>query len=582
MAEQLEWSATSGAGYPNNVQVSNSTSLDVGNTTPGVSRQMAGNLTIDASSGFYMDFGSNDMTQPVVVLGNISIAGGLSLSDVAGGDLKIRGNWTHTTGAFAPKSRAVFFDAASGNQTITNGSGETFDYLILDKAAGNLVLANDITVNNTLTFTSGLISTGSNSVTIASGGSTASASSASYLSGIMKKVYAATGSFTFPIGKGGVYRPLGFEYTALTGTSTVTTEQFESALSGTLPANTNLNSARFWDISQTGGSGLSYTVTLDGTGDYVTGTVVMLKSESGTITSNAATTPNYTNLSAYCGMTGTVSHAIGSSCSVGRWLGYSSDWFSTSNWCGGSVPTASTDVTIENGATVYPIIVTSAAQVKSISIASAATLTIISGSLTMAGAGDIVNAGALTVGASGTLNMVNNLISGAGSVTINGTLTTQNSVGLSGGISTTIVNTITLTLGCASTIDYAAVGPQDITSGNYANLTNSGNGDRTFANSGTIGIGATFSPGTGAYTVSGSTVSYNGTLAQTIPAHLPDSKYDDLTINNSAGVSMSADLAIEGALTLTSGTFTTTGYNFTFAFNAQVKQHVLRQLPVEQ
>ncbi|MCB0820900.1 MAG: hypothetical protein KDC13_09775, partial [Bacteroidetes bacterium] len=43
----LEWSATSGAGYPNNVQIISSTTLDLGNGGTGTARACAGNLTID-------------------------------------------------------------------------------------------------------------------------------------------------------------------------------------------------------------------------------------------------------------------------------------------------------------------------------------------------------------------------------------------------------------------------------------------------------------------------------------------------------------------------------------------------------
>src|SRR5439155_16153910 len=50
-----EWSATSGAGYPVTVRVSNNTVLDLSNGSPTVARQMAGNLTVDAGSTLSMD-----------------------------------------------------------------------------------------------------------------------------------------------------------------------------------------------------------------------------------------------------------------------------------------------------------------------------------------------------------------------------------------------------------------------------------------------------------------------------------------------------------------------------------------------
>lgn len=250
----------------------------------------------------------------------------------------------------------------------------------------------------------------------------------------------------------------------------------------------------------------------------------------------------------------------------GPWIGsVSDDWSDPANWCGG-VPTATTDVTISNGATFYPVIYSGARVAQSISIESAASLTIKGGSLT---GGDIANDGLLTVDTLGTLTMISNQVSGTGDVVIDGTFETSKAAGFSGTASTAIMNTInSISLGNTSTIDYTSSGPQNITEANYANLSNSGNGNRTLANSGTIGISGVFSQGTGDYDVTGSLVEFNGTSAQTIPALLPDSKYNSLEINNASGVSMVADLNLIESLFLTNGAFTTTGFNFTLLSSA--------------
>lgn len=46
--------------------------------------------------------------------------------------------------------------------------------------------------------------------------------------------------------------------------------------------------------------------------------------------------------------------------SPGTWLGINTDWNSTLNWCNGTIPTASTNVTIPNGLNFYPVINTTA------------------------------------------------------------------------------------------------------------------------------------------------------------------------------------------------------------------------------
>jgi hypothetical protein len=60
----LEWSATTGAGYPHHVQLSNNTNFNFPNAS-NTARSMAGNLTIDAGSSFWMDWGGNNPTLTV-------------------------------------------------------------------------------------------------------------------------------------------------------------------------------------------------------------------------------------------------------------------------------------------------------------------------------------------------------------------------------------------------------------------------------------------------------------------------------------------------------------------------------------
>ncbi len=161
-----EWnSTTAGApGYPYNVQLSNNTNLNPGaNGGTGIAWEIGGNLTIDAGSGFYMDWGTDDMTQPITVKGDVIINGGLSLSDSSGGDLYVEGNWTNT-GTFAPKGRLVKFSGSSAQSII---GATTFDYLTIDNTSG-LTLNNPVTINQNLDFTNGQITLG-NDLTIESG-----------------------------------------------------------------------------------------------------------------------------------------------------------------------------------------------------------------------------------------------------------------------------------------------------------------------------------------------------------------------------------------------------------------------------
>jgi len=63
----------------------------------------------------------------------------------------------------------------------------------------------------------------------------------------------------------------------------------------------------------------------------------------------------------------------------------------------------------------------------------------------------------------------------------------------------------------------------------------------------------------GTLTTTGSTIAYNGSSAQTVATDNVD--YNNLTINNAAGVSLSAAETVSGTLTLTNGKITTTASN---------------------
>ncbi|MEX1188759.1 MAG: T9SS type A sorting domain-containing protein [Bacteroidia bacterium] len=162
-----EWiSNVSGVrGYPHNILVSNNTNVIPGaNAGTNTSWEAGGNLTVDAGSGFFLDFGTDDMNEPIRFLGNINISGGLSLSDNINGDLKVRGDLTFTTGStFNPKNRAVFF-TKNGTQIINAPSTVVLHYMVFEPVSGNTFVqispTADLSVTapaggNAISFTSG-------------------------------------------------------------------------------------------------------------------------------------------------------------------------------------------------------------------------------------------------------------------------------------------------------------------------------------------------------------------------------------------------------------------------------------------
>ncbi|MFY8020017.1 MAG: hypothetical protein ACOVP1_02420 [Bacteroidia bacterium] len=161
----LEWSSTSGAGYPHHVQVSGNTTLNVKGTS-NTARFMGGNLSIDAGSTLSLQ--DLSIVSPTVigltVGGNIINNGTLNmgtsterilaasytnstgatttLSSVSGGDLEITGNLIDN-GTFNSNSRAVFF-SGSGIQEVSGSGTFNIDYIVSSKSGGSIRMMSDL------------------------------------------------------------------------------------------------------------------------------------------------------------------------------------------------------------------------------------------------------------------------------------------------------------------------------------------------------------------------------------------------------------------------------------------------------
>lgn len=244
---------------PSNVQVSGNTTINY----PGAgldARTLTGDLTIDAGSAFYMDFGSPNPGVGTLTINSLILNGNMSLGNQTGGDLVVKGNFTRT-GTFTPNSRAVYFNAATGNQTITGSTA--FDYLIVDKAAGSVVLANDITVDQILTLTNGTISTSSNKVIISSNATGAVARTNGYVSGnLQRAINTGANTYQFAIGTSLGYTPATFAFTAVGGAGNITLSS-SNAAGANYPAALNGTSrlARSWPAINSGVTGITGSAT---------------------------------------------------------------------------------------------------------------------------------------------------------------------------------------------------------------------------------------------------------------------------------------------------------------------------------
>jgi hypothetical protein len=202
----------------------------------------------------------------------------------------------------------IFTSPAEGSEVILSGSaaqtlgGSTsaayvFDKLTITNSTG-ITLGKGVMVNHELSLGSSLITTGSNVLTIGLTGSITGAGASAYIDGKLARMIGSTGADNiFPIGKGGNYRPLIFNYSALSGTSTVLAEQLESLLPGPAPTNVTFFSGRYWTMSQTGGSDLAFTLSLNSEG-FTTGAIKKMIKGDGTTNTDydvSFSSPNFTN-----------------------------------------------------------------------------------------------------------------------------------------------------------------------------------------------------------------------------------------------------------------------------------------------
>jgi hypothetical protein len=245
-------------------------------------------------------------------------------------------------------------------------------------------------------------------------------------------------------------------------------------------------------------------------------------------------------------------------------------WETPSTWNCGCVPGSSANVTIDNG---HVVSLNSNRSTQNFTINPTGTLNVngnfdlaISGNFTLdgtfnSGTGTIIYASSnpQTIVAANYFNLTSNNTGAR-------TLASSGVIGIAGTF-TPDANSYTNT---GSTIEFNGSGTQTIPVFNYFNLSSSGSGARILDNSGEIGIAGTFTPGTNSYTITGSTINFNGTGTQTIPAF----NYNNLKSSNTGAriLANSGTIGIAGTFTKGTNAYTTTGS--TVDFNGSVHQGI--------
>lgn len=204
----------------------------------------SGTLTPGSSTFNFNGTAAQSITGPVSFF-HLTIANAAGVTP--SGTLTVRGNFTNSGGFNAGTSTVSF--AGSSAQSITGAT--TFNNLTMSNASG-LTINNDISVGGTLTFSSGNISTGANTVRVTATGSTSRTSG--HVVGKLRKNI-ATGvdvSQTFEIGTGASYTPVLTVFVTVTATGdvTATTATPDHPQIATAGINSARSVNRYWTLSK--------------------------------------------------------------------------------------------------------------------------------------------------------------------------------------------------------------------------------------------------------------------------------------------------------------------------------------------
>lgn len=493
----------------------------------------------------------------------------------AAANYEFNGSVTQSTGFNTPGITAV------NNLTINNTGGTT-----------GVSLDNSPTVNGALTFSNGLLTLGSNTLTLGSSATTSGAGAGKYVdagsTGTLTRTSIATAaSGSFPIGTSGYYLPL-----TITNQGTATSFSArvkQPQATGTVADNTQIVNAE-WAISSTSTNAdvsFGWPSGAQAGSFNPAGTIEVGRFSGGTAYNLVASGLSATGSNPYAvTATGVTSFASAAPYVIGNtnavvapftsytWNGsVSSDWGTAANWTPNGVPGAVDNVTI-NAQTPdinNNLVITSNRSVTDFSLDNSdasgqpGTITLNAGiSLTIAGNVTYGGSATATLDPTSTFLISNassqtvpplnygNLNAAGGARTFTGGATT----GIAGTLTPGSSNTLT-----GSTINFNGTGAQTINALNYNNLTLSGarGGAAITLASGTIDVAGTFDISTlSGYTatVTGNTFNFSGAAGQTIPAFF----YNNLSSSNANRTwASTGTIDVAGTFTPGTGTHTVTG-----------------------
>ncbi len=234
-----------------------------GTVNEGTSRVMCYyNNTLKNSSSGTMKFYDLEMFGlggVHIISGTVQVADTFVTSQSAdciinGGTLKILKDikWNNTS--LTSIGNTTFKFTGTNNQAIYGAVSPQLYKMVVDKNGGQITLQKAISVSNNLDLVNGYIITDTTNVlTLRSGATATSVSNSSFVKGPVIKI--GNTAFTFPVGKGSVYKPIAITAPSL-ATDAFRAEYFNSAqtLGSTKDSLTYVSSCEYWNTKRMIGS----------------------------------------------------------------------------------------------------------------------------------------------------------------------------------------------------------------------------------------------------------------------------------------------------------------------------------------
>lgn len=148
--------------------------------------------------------GTASLAGTITVGNNLTISSGELDVTASNYGLTVGGNWLNSGGTFTARSGSVTLNG-TGAQSVTANSNDFYNLVLNNSSVAGISLNDDVTATNSITFTDGVVTTGSNILTITntSAASIGGQSGSSFVYGNLRRYLTSnTSTYAFPVGNG--------------------------------------------------------------------------------------------------------------------------------------------------------------------------------------------------------------------------------------------------------------------------------------------------------------------------------------------------------------------------------------------